>query len=845
LREEHFPEGTNDSASRSKEVSMKTQVAIASGARFVLAVVLLSGAAVAQPWHIKYTSHEPNAAAESSLYKRKADWQRIVDEFWGPGLPRSQKQQVFNTFADYIQAKFACFGGLKAGWDSLRGMYAQQINDSTSRGGFSSILTRLAHDLHEFHAMGWDAILQSTPLNPGTPIFSVGMKDIRHFGAALAPLPDSSLLVLHSVANHPLDLQPGDIILGYEGRPWKHLAFELLDSPLPRLGPMGSSESARIHRLLGAAGMNWHLFDTIDVVRYHSGMVEHLPTTPLSTLNIPEFMANNEQLPILGVPQPDYNPDHESNNVSYGVVQGTNIGYIYISGHNYDGVKTEFQNAVSALMGTDGLIIDIRWNHGGYVTAGPEAGLALLMNYSTQTLIGFERLSPGDLYALKPVAPTLLPFFVQADLHTLYDRPIAVLIGPYALSRGDFTTYQLRYLPSARFFGKPACGAVSGMISNEPTVNGFFFMVPYFVVADHREPDTLLARREFPLDEAVWFDKDDVAVGDDTVVKKAVGWITSVAYAHDAVASGRSFKPGTDTLYLTAQVENPKSHPISVMAYFKVDSTVVDSIAFADDGLNGDGAAGDGVWGTSWNLPVVEQFYSAGVRVIDPADPSTFLMPYVARFTTAGPVTCAGYSITSTDSVPNPGDRLTFKIKLMNNGSTMSIPTVTAGVTALDPGNIAGSNVQEYGDISPSAVALPTGALQIQFSSAHPGMYVARFAVDISSVGIRLWRDTMRVAITGIQQDEETLPTQFSLSQNYPNPFNPSTTVTYELPRASHVTLKVYDALGREVATLVHGLEEPGYKSVEWNASGMSSGVYLYRLTAGHFVQTRKLLVLR
>jgi len=91
----------------------------------------------------------------------------------------------------------------------------------------------------------------------------------------------------------------------------------------------------------------------------------------------------------------------------------------------------------------------------------------------------------------------------------------------------------------------------------------------------------------------------------------------------------------------------------------------------------------------------------------------------------------------------------------------------------------------------------------------------------------------------------DEVPRSFELAQNYPNPFNPSTTIKYELPQASHVTLKVYSTLGQEVATLVHGLEDPGYKSVEWNATGMSSGVYFYRLQAGDFVQTCKLLVLR
>ena len=88
-------------------------------------------------------------------------------------------------------------------------------------------------------------------------------------------------------------------------------------------------------------------------------------------------------------------------------------------------------------------------------------------------------------------------------------------------------------------------------------------------------------------------------------------------------------------------------------------------------------------------------------------------------------------------------------------------------------------------------------------------------------------------------------PETFSLTQNFPNPFNPSTMINYQLPTINHVTLKVCDILGREVATLVNEVKGPGVYSVQWNASGVASGVYFYRIEAGSFVETRKLLLLR
>ena len=96
-----------------------------------------------------------------------------------------------------------------------------------------------------------------------------------------------------------------------------------------------------------------------------------------------------------------------------------------------------------------------------------------------------------------------------------------------------------------------------------------------------------------------------------------------------------------------------------------------------------------------------------------------------------------------------------------------------------------------------------------------------------------------------VEPTDETIPKDFVLYQNYPNPFNPSTTIKYQLPVQGHVTINVFDVLGREIATLVNGVEEPGYKTVNFNANGLASGVYYYRLQAGNYIETKKLLLLK
>lgn len=91
----------------------------------------------------------------------------------------------------------------------------------------------------------------------------------------------------------------------------------------------------------------------------------------------------------------------------------------------------------------------------------------------------------------------------------------------------------------------------------------------------------------------------------------------------------------------------------------------------------------------------------------------------------------------------------------------------------------------------------------------------------------------------------EEIPLTFELDQNYPNPFNPATTIEYSLPQASDVTLTVYNVLGQQVALLVDQSQAAGRYNVRFNASNLASGMYLYRLSTGDFVQTKSMLFIK
>lgn len=110
---------------------------------------------------------------------------------------------------------------------------------------------------------------------------------------------------------------------------------------------------------------------------------------------------------------------------------------------------------------------------------------------------------------------------------------------------------------------------------------------------------------------------------------------------------------------------------------------------------------------------------------------------------------------------------------------------------------------------------------------------------EFNSSGVELSSET------AVSDEENTIPTTAKLLQNYPNPFNPSTTITFAIPQSSFTILKVYNILGQEVATLVNEAMKPGTYEVNWSASGTSSGVYLYRLQAGEFVETRQMILVK
>ncbi len=162
--------------------------------------------------------------------------------------------------------------------------------------------------------------------------------------------------------------------------------------------------------------------------------------------------------------------------------------------------------------------------------------------------------------------------------------------------------------------------------------------------------------------------------------------------------------------------------------------------------------------------------------------------------------------------------------------------------------------ISRYDSYADSTLTYLNGPTVAGIRSDNGTSRVVYFPFGVEQIDSRATRDTLvarsinwlteNVVVVGTK-DNHIIPLNFNLAQNYPNPFNPTTRISYTISKSSYTTLKVYDVLGNEIATLVNGQKPAGNYEVDFNASNISSGVYFYKLQSGGMVQTRKMVVLK
>ena len=123
--------------------------------------------------------------------------------------------------------------------------------------------------------------------------------------------------------------------------------------------------------------------------------------------------------------------------------------------------------------------------------------------------------------------------------------------------------------------------------------------------------------------------------------------------------------------------------------------------------------------------------------------------------------------------------------------------------------------------------------------------FIGKTSGTANQHNVGFWDVYKQNAITKVEKEDETIPTSFKLEQNFPNPFNPSTIIKFGVPERSSVVIKIFDILGGEVMTLINEEMEAGWYSREFNAPNYSSGIYIYRMQAGTYVNTRKMILIK
>ncbi len=217
------------------------------------------------------------------------------------------------------------------------------------------------------------------------------------------------------------------------------------------------------------------------------------------------------------------------------------------------------------------------------------------------------------------------------------------------------------------------------------------------------------------------------------------------------------------------------------------------------------------------------------------------------EFTTTGVPPGKVVLISPADAVEDVAIEPTFEWKSMETATSYSLQLSASDAFTnliVNEDNLADTSFQVSNPVNDEkAVAKSTQSLILEGLTTYFWRVRA-----VNEFGNGDWSDTWKFTTTVLvsNEDEPGIPIEFVLSQNYPNPFNPSSTIRFGLPQSEEVTLQVFNTLGQQVATLVSNeKKEAGWHSVQFNAGSLASGMYIYRIKAGSFVQTKKMMLIK
>jgi len=337
--------------------------------------------------------------------------------------------------------------------------------------------------------------------------------------------------------------------------------------------------------------------------------------------------------------------------------------------------------------------------------------------------------------------------------------------------------------------------------------------------------------------------------GKDAGNKGRVGYavdFTNIPHS-DSIELGKTFvAPAIDTLICTTRIVNFNDKVIDVLAIIEsLDKTFSDSLHLSDQG--------EGIWKAIWPIPGGERTYNMYIKVKDLDDGTNFdgsAWSIQKRVTSVGPVAFDRFSISTADSILNPGDRVRYDLSIKNTGAQATAENISVRVYSKIPCVLSNPQTKSFGNIAHGeSVTTENFSLRVAEECNENKI---QMKLSIFSNEVHFWSDSFQVNLfqTSVSEMPHNILTFYKLDQNYPNPFNPTTTIEYALPKSDHVRIAIYDMLGRHVCTLVDSRQLAGQFQTSWDGRDehnipVAAGIYFYKIQAGDFVQVNKLALLR
>jgi hypothetical protein len=604
------------------------------------------------------------------------EWQQMIDTTWGEGMATADKLILFDRCWEAVDKFYPGFVNLDLDWDSVRNHYRPEIEAGVSRGRLAGIFGQLSLALMEPHSGFADHLFLAYDFHADMPVFinrhnrlnrSPGFADDGWFGATITPVSEDVLIVLKCIPEHPLGLQPGDQVVGYDRIPWKDLYPLLMRLELPmQAGYQAGTEEAFQHNLLSSAGLNWHLFDTIDIKKAGADDTLHLPTLLLDTEM--QSLFANEQLPVDGVPFPgDLDRSGTSEdlpNVLSGTIANTNIAYLYtLTTHGEDNASN-VAKALDALIheDTEGLILDLRWNTGGRF--GWEKGFNRIFNRTLDSSALYARVPGGDHHELKWVKDE---FEVLSE--EFLNKPVAMLTGPRAMSNGDYMGYFIHEQPMSRSFGKrssagwiqfslkgvntPSCLSNVNLFNNQYLFwdMGYPEYLAYIAPLNYgRYIDGELVHflhHCYDMDEDLWFTQEAAVNQTDNMVERAIEWIQNVAYADSCEIFETPDQPGDGSVTISSHLINPAGHEAEMLAkVYSDDGRFMEEVTMQEM---------EGRWQATY-IPGGEESFYVEISTKDLDEASVLTYPGKLKLTSTSSRQRQGKLIPELKLYPNPAN---------------------------------------------------------------------------------------------------------------------------------------------------------------------------------------------